>query len=62
MTLRVTDDGCGMVDDDRRKPDSFGLVGMQERLRTVGGTLRVVSAPGDGTTIEATVPLEPPIG
>jgi signal transduction histidine kinase len=34
----------------------FGLRGMGERLRQVGGTLTVVTAPGAGTTIRAEVP------
>ena len=34
----------------------FGLRGMGERLRQVGGTLAVVTAPGAGTTIRAEVP------
>jgi signal transduction histidine kinase len=39
----------------------FGLVGMTERARTVGGDLDVDSAPGAGTTIVVRVPL-PPVG
>jgi signal transduction histidine kinase len=40
-----------------RKPESFGLLGMNERLRMLGGTLALRSAPGQGTTVEARVPL-----
>jgi len=35
----------------------FGLVGMRERLARVRGTLTVDSAPGAGTTLNASVPL-----
>lgn len=34
----------------------LGLFGMQERIALAGGTLDVVSAPGHGTTIRATLP------
>jgi two-component system, NarL family, sensor kinase len=35
----------------------FGLVGMRERARLLGGTLSIDSAPDRGTVIEALVPL-----
>ena len=50
--LRVADDGQGLSAEDRRKPTSFGLRGMAERVRALGGTLRVISEPGGGVTIE----------
>jgi two-component system NarL family sensor kinase len=39
-----------------------GLLGMRERARLLGGTLRVASAPGRGTTVTASGPLEGPPG
>jgi PAS domain S-box-containing protein len=57
VALRVADDGQGIDAKDRRKLDSFGLLGMQERVRAVGGRLRVESQPGGGTTVEVVVPL-----
>jgi len=59
LVLRVRDNGQGMALDARRKPDSFGLLGMAERLRRLGGTLDVHSLAGVGTTVEARVPLPP---
>jgi signal transduction histidine kinase len=35
----------------------LGLLGMQERLGTVGGTLKVESTPGSGATLIAQVPI-----
>jgi PAS domain S-box-containing protein len=35
----------------------LGLLGMKERLEMVGGNFRIHSAPGQGTTIEAQIPL-----
>lgn len=51
--LRVVDDGRGF--DVRSTAAGHGLEIMGERLREVGGRLEVVSAPGRGTTIAASV-------
>ena len=57
LVLRVVDDGAGIRPEDLRKPGSFGLLGMQERLRVLGGTLSVAArAQGPGTVVEASVP------
>ncbi|WP_433928807.1 sensor histidine kinase [Curtobacterium flaccumfaciens] len=58
-SLRVQDDGTGF-DPDRVGPrsgtsDAFGLRAMGERVDQLGGRLTIDSAPGDGTTITATV-------
>ncbi|MBI4715446.1 MAG: response regulator [Nitrospirae bacterium] len=39
----------------------LGLIGMRERAAILGGKLRIASAPGQGTTIEAEIPYEPPL-
>jgi PAS domain S-box-containing protein len=49
--LDVTDDGRGLRPEDRRKLGSFGLRGMEERVRALGGTLRVDGEPGRGVAI-----------
>ncbi|GAA6747410.1 MULTISPECIES: sensor histidine kinase [Thermus] len=51
----VEDDGQGF--DPNRTPPSVGLLGMQERVQALGGTLLVRSAPGKGTRVEFGVPL-----
>jgi two-component system NarL family sensor kinase len=55
--LLIADDGSGFAADDR-KPDRFGLVGLVERARLLGGELRVDAAPGSGTRVEASIPLD----
>lgn len=50
----VQDDGVGFEPDER---GSGGMVNMQDRLGASGGTLRVESAPGRGTTVHGTVPV-----
>jgi signal transduction histidine kinase len=58
--LTMRDDGRGF-DPKAVAPttagDGFGLVGMQERARMMGGDMTIVSAPGHGTTINIVVPI-----
>jgi signal transduction histidine kinase len=57
-TLTVSDDGTGFdVAAAEASRAGMGLFIMRERLGLVGGTLAVSSAPGTGTTVQATVPL-----
>ncbi|MEQ1730993.1 MAG: ATP-binding protein, partial [Vicinamibacterales bacterium] len=59
VRLTVNDDGCGFDPDDPMHAASghWGLVGMEERARTVSGTLRITSGPDTGTQVEVVVPL-----
>jgi len=59
VRLRVSDDGCGFDDDGsaRDSDNHYGLTGMRERAAELGGQLTITTAPGDGTTVEASVPL-----
>ncbi|OEZ99561.1 sensor histidine kinase [Duganella phyllosphaerae] len=51
VSLKITDDGRGIRQSDRAKPASFGLRGMVERTRALGGTLTLSHAPGGGTVV-----------
>ena len=42
---------------DRLKPQSFGLRGMSERARALGGTLALSAAPGGGTMVTIKIRL-----
>lgn len=57
LTLEVADNGQGLTVQDRNKSKSFGLRGLEERARSVGGWLDVSSRPGEGTAIILSVPL-----
>ncbi|MBO2448434.1 hypothetical protein J4573_15135 [Actinomadura barringtoniae] len=65
IELTVRDDGGGFeppADDELSmftRDGHYGLVGMRERVRRVGGDLEVGSAPGAGTTVKAIVPGPP---
>ncbi len=59
LTLEVRDNGQGIVRTELDKPKSFGISGLRERAKTVGGWLDVSSHPGNGTAIILSVPLAP---
>jgi signal transduction histidine kinase len=56
VRLIVSDDGKGFKPLRARDGAGLGLVGMHERLRLLGGELRVDSAAGGGTVVKAEVP------
>jgi signal transduction histidine kinase/ligand-binding sensor domain-containing protein len=59
LYLNITDDGRGFQQQDESMMEGhFGLLGMHERAKRLGGELRLVSHPGDGTSIEVLVPLQ----
>ncbi|MCK4316219.1 MAG: ATP-binding protein, partial [Anaerolineae bacterium] len=64
LTLSVADDGVGFTlpprPDILTQADHFGLVGMQERATRVGGTLRVRTAPREGTQVTVRLPARSP--
>lgn len=57
--LRVRDDGKGIgakVLAGNGAPGHYGLSGMEERAKLVGGKLAISSEPGSGTEVELTIP------
>lgn len=57
LDLYVSDDGCGFDPAAARKGYSYGLLGMSERARLIGGSLRIDSSPETGTVVSIHVPL-----
>lgn len=59
LSMTVADNGVGMPPGGRDKANSFGLVGIEERIKLLGGTFCVRSEPGQGTMISVAVVLKP---
>ena len=57
LILYVSDDGVG-IPRRRLNARSLGLLGMSERARKLGGTLRITSRAGQGTRVLLTLPLK----
>ena len=54
LVLAIRDDGVGGADASR----GSGLVGLQDRVEALGGTIGIDSPPGGGTSIIVTLPLD----
>jgi PAS domain S-box-containing protein len=54
--LTITDDGVGF--DMENTKNTLGLVGLRERAVSIHGELKIISAPGKGTRVEAVLPRE----
>lgn len=52
--VEVSDDGGGF---DPARARGLGILGMEERVKRLGGTLSIESKPGQGTTLRADLPL-----
>jgi len=59
MSLTVTDDGVGFVSTAEHR--GFGLTGIRERVKVLGGNCRIDSNPGHGTRVSVDVPAPPPV-
>jgi signal transduction histidine kinase len=62
VSVSVRDDGIGFDLDEvrlrRTRRPSLGLAGMEERAALVGGEVSIQSSPGQGTLVEAKLPLQ----
>jgi signal transduction histidine kinase len=56
LFLSVTDDGRGF---DPKRTRGLGMLGMEERVRQLGGRFEIQSAPGKGTALRVTLPAQP---
>lgn len=56
VNLTIKDDGKGF-DPDQISPGHFGLIGLRERTKLLGGQLTLQSNPGRGTLLEVSFPL-----
>jgi len=58
LTLEIADNGQGITDSTQPKEGGFGLNGLKERAKTVGGWLDISSQKGLGTSITLSIPLD----
>jgi signal transduction histidine kinase len=57
LLLEIRDDGVGGAD----PACGSGLLGLSDRVEALGGSIRIHSQPGNGTSITADLPLEPDV-
>ena len=61
IVCSIHNDGLGFDVDKTlsdKKRQGLGLLGMRERVHSIGGSITIRSAPEEGTTVEVLVPLE----
>jgi signal transduction histidine kinase len=57
LTLEISDNGRGIDETSTDSTGGFGLRGLKERAKTVGGWLDVSSKAGLGTSITLSIPI-----
>ncbi len=57
LELVVKDNGKGITEEQLAKPDSFGLLGIKERVHHWGGDVKITGKSGKGTTVTVHLPL-----
>lgn len=57
FVMEIRDDGLGIPQQRIDCPSSFGLIGMRERARSLGGTMTISGKPHQGTRIAVEIPI-----
>lgn len=60
LSMEVQDNGKGAQPFDLDNSRSYGVMGMRERAMHFGGSLEIISAPGQGTLVRLSIPIAPP--
>lgn len=55
--IRIEDNGTGSIPEARDKPNSFGLLGIRERVRQLNGTVSLGNVSGGGFCVQARLPV-----
>jgi PAS domain S-box-containing protein len=58
LVMRITDNGIGIYPDRRKTTNSFGLIGVEERIHALNGNFSIASTPGKGVVLTIFIPLE----
>lgn len=58
LILQITDNGVGFDENKKKNTDSYGLIGMKERVFLLDGELHISSKPGEGTKIRVEMPYK----
>ncbi len=56
LVLEIADNGVGLDEKQKIRPDSYGMIGMKERVSLLEGDLFISGKPGKGTTVKVAMP------
>jgi PAS domain S-box-containing protein len=59
IKMKISDNGIGFDDSKKKRNDSYGLIGMKERVYLLDGKLTISGNPGKGTEILVEMPYNP---
>ena len=54
--MRVRDNGVGIKDEELEHKRSFGIIGMQERVKLLKGQIKITGVRNKGTTVVLEIP------
>lgn len=57
LIMKVKDNGVGITEDKILNSNSFGIIGMQERVLLLGGDIKIKGVRDKGTTVTASIPI-----
>ena len=57
LLLEVVDNGKGITAEAITNPKSFGLIGIKERVHSLGGEVDIIGTPDEGTRISVKMPI-----
>jgi PAS domain S-box-containing protein len=58
INLQVMDNGKGITDKEINGSSGYGLIGIKERVKFLGGETAIIGKPGEGTVISVKIPLK----
>lgn len=58
MILEIKDNGIGFNKNNSSRPDSYGIIGMKERVVLLKGKLEITSKPNKGTCVKVEIPCD----
>jgi signal transduction histidine kinase len=58
LHFQIRDNGRGLTKNEKTARNSLGLIGIKERVRYIGGTVRIRGSQGQGTVVSVSVPLK----
>jgi PAS domain S-box-containing protein len=58
IELEVCDNGRGITEREMSDPKSFGLMGIKERVHSLGGVVEISGVENQGTTVRVRIPTE----
>lgn len=58
LLFEIQDNGVGITEEQKHDPESFGLLGIQERVRALEGEYSIQGVPQEGTSLSINIPFE----